>query len=73
MTAPETTPSKRRRGRPSHEEGAAIALIRRAALREFALAGFAGVSIADIAQAAGVAVDPLSLCIQGCLVGSRRQ
>jgi TetR/AcrR family transcriptional regulator len=55
MTAPEIAPPKRRRGRPSHEEGTAIALIRRAALREFALAGFAGVSIADIARAAGVA------------------
>lgn len=55
MTSPDTPSPKRRRGRPSHEEGAAIALIRSAALREFARAGFAGVSIADIAQAAGVA------------------
>lgn len=55
MTSPETPPPKRRRGRPSHEEGNADALIRTAALREFARAGFAGVSIADIAAAAGVA------------------
>lgn len=55
MTTPETTPPKRRRGRPSHQEGQADALIRAAALREFARSGFAGVSIADIAAAAGVA------------------
>ncbi len=55
MSAGEPAAPKRRRGRPSHEEGNADALIRAAALREFARAGFAGVSIADIAAAAGVA------------------
>lgn len=55
MSINDANTPKRRRGRPSLEIGNAHALIRAAALREFARAGFAGVSIADIAQAAGVA------------------
>lgn len=55
MSINDANTPKRRRGRPSQEIGNAHALIRATALREFARAGFAGVSIADIAQAAGVA------------------
>lgn len=55
MSVDETAPPKRRPGRPAREAGDASALIRAAALQAFARAGFDGVSIADIAEAAGVA------------------
>ena len=54
MTGDAVAP-KRRPGRPTREAGDASLLIRRAALREFARAGFDGVSIVEIAEAAGVA------------------
>lgn len=53
--SPDTPPARRGRGRPSRAAGDASALIRRAALQEFARAGFDSVSIADIARLAGVA------------------
>jgi TetR/AcrR family transcriptional regulator len=51
-----TAPPARRRGRPVKAESTdAAAAIRQAALRAFAQHGFHGVSVVEIAQAAGVA------------------
>jgi len=49
------TPTPRRRGRPAKSDIDAAVVIRKAALKAFARAGFQGASIVEIAQLAGVA------------------
>ena len=55
VSAKTPSPAARKPGRPARDSSDAAADIRKAALTAFARAGFNGVSISEIAQAAGVA------------------